>query len=168
MSIFNSQEEDNLVGKVNSHELSGNDYFSCIQCGKCVGTCPASKVSKNFNIRDINRRIKENDASLIADPAIWECFYCQSCVNICPRDNLDGYKTIIILRDLALKAGHGIWHMKRVIPVIEGFFEKGVLTDGDSWMDADALAEVKIINEKSGFIARCDELKKKMQECNES
>ena len=33
------------------------NLLQCISCGKCVGECPASKIS-NFNIRKIIQKIK--------------------------------------------------------------------------------------------------------------
>ena len=151
-----------LIEEIKVHPLSGNDYFSCIQCGRCVGSCPAAKVSENnFNIRIMNLRIMDDDRSLLEDEAIWDCFYCQTCVNLCPKNNLDGYKTILILRDLALEKGHGIQYMKNLIPIMKTFQEKGVLTDGEGWMDAEALEEVKQILEISGLNEKLRDLEKK-------
>ncbi|MFX0102843.1 MAG: 4Fe-4S dicluster domain-containing protein [Candidatus Hodarchaeota archaeon] len=157
-----SQDERNqMIKAIDDHPLSGNDYFACIQCGRCVGSCPAAKVSDYFNMRLINRRIIDGDESLLQDDSIWECFYCQACVNLCPKDNLDSFKTIIILRDLALRENHGIHHMRVILPFMEGFLEKGVLTGEESWLDEDALEEIKIINELTGMNLKIAELKEK-------
>jgi len=150
-----------IIKKIENHPLSGNDYFSCIQCGRCVGSCPAARVSENFNMRIINRRILDGDDSLLQDDTIWECFYCQACVNLCPKDNIDSFKTIIILRDLALEENHGVHHMRVILPFMEGFLEKGVLTSEESWLDEDALEEIKTINELTGMNRKIAELKEK-------
>ncbi len=150
-----------LIDTINSHPLSGTDYFACIQCGRCVGSCPAAQVNEKFNMRLINRRIIDNDWSIIEDEIIWDCFYCQACVNLCPRDNIDCYKTILILRDLALERGHGISHMKNVLPVMDMYLDKGVLADGPSWMDAGAVEEVKAILQATGLQERVEKLKAK-------
>ncbi|MHA1794013.1 MAG: 4Fe-4S dicluster domain-containing protein [Promethearchaeota archaeon] len=148
-----------LIEKINKHPLSGNNYFACMQCGRCVASCPAHKVNNKFNIRIINRRIMDGDMSLLSDEIIWDCFYCESCVNLCPRSNIDGYKTILILRDLALSEGHGLDHLKNVIPLMESYMEKGVITDGDSWLNDNAIKEIQKINELTGFNAKIKRLK---------
>lgn len=158
-----NDRDDSLIEKVNQHPLAGNDYFACIECGRCVGSCPAAKVSERFNIREFNRRIKKGDISLLDEEAIWDCFYCRTCVKLCPKDNIDGYKTIIILRDLALSQGKGIEHMKRVIPVIKQYIEKGVLTEGDTWLTPEALEEVRLINENTGLTAHVKGLENKLE-----
>ena len=153
-----------LVEAINRHPLAGTDYLSCIQCGRCVGSCPAAKVSPTFNMRLINKRIMEGDEHVIVEGDIWDCFYCQACVSLCPRDNIDSFKTIIILRDLALARGAGVGHMKRLLPVMRGYLEKGVLTDGESWMDPRAIDEVRKINGITGATARVERLEAQLRE----
>lgn len=157
-------DESPLIHEINQHPLAANDYFTCIQCGRCVGSCPATMVSEKFNMRVINRRILDGDLSLLEDDVIWDCFYCEACVNLCPRKNLDSYKTILILRDLALAKGYGIQHMTNILPLMKWYMEKGVLTQGKSWMDADAIDEVRKINEITGLNRRVLELESKLEE----
>ncbi|NMC05946.1 MAG: 4Fe-4S dicluster domain-containing protein [Candidatus Lokiarchaeota archaeon] len=150
-----------LLEAMNQHPLAGTDYLACIQCGRCVGSCPAAKVSRAspaFNMRVINKRIQEGDEQLLIEDAIWDCFYCQACVNLCPRDSIDPFKTIIILRDLALARGEGTKHLQKLLPVMRWYLEKGVLTDGESWMDPRAIAEVRRINSMTGATARVEQL----------
>ena len=153
-----------LVAAINQHPLAGTDYFSCIQCGRCVGSCPAAMVSPSFNMRIINKRIQEGDEHLLVEGDIWDCFYCQACVNLCPRDNIDSFKTIIILRDLALARGAGVEHLKRLLPVMRGYLDKGVLTDGESWMDPHAIDEVRQINVITGATKRVEQLEARLRE----
>jgi heterodisulfide reductase subunit C len=153
-----------LLEAINQHPLAGTDYLSCIQCGRCVGSCPAAKVSPSFNMRVINKRIQEGDEQMLGEGDIWDCFYCQACVNLCPRDNIDSFKTILILRDLALARGAGVEHLKKTLPVMRWYLEKGVLTDGDSWMDPHAIAEVRKINGITGATARVEQLEARLRE----
>lgn len=155
-----------LVRAIGAHPLSGTDYFSCIQCGRCVGACPAAIASPSFNMRVINKRVMEGDETLLSGDEIWDCFYCQACVSLCPRQNIDSFKTIIILRDLALARGHGLHHLARILPVMHQYMDKGVLTDGESWMDPDALEEVRRINEATGLPARVAGLASRGEEGN--
>ena len=149
-------DTSSLIARINKHPLAGTDYFSCIQCGRCVGSCPAATVSEKFNMRIINRRIMDGDETLLADETIWDCFYCHTCVNLCPRDNIDSYKTILILRDLALESGYGIHHMKNILPIMNSYLKKGVLVDESepSWMNLQAIEEVRWINSITGMTER--------------
>ena len=49
------------------------NIMQCIGCGKCVGECPASKIS-DFNIRRIIRKILRGDKSVLKDSDIWYCY----------------------------------------------------------------------------------------------
>ncbi len=153
-----------LLEAINQHPLAGTDYFACIQCGRCVGSCPAAKVSPSFNMRVINKRIQEGDEHLLIEGDIWDCFFCQACVDLCPRDNIDSFKTILILRDLALARGAGLEHLEKILPVMQGYLEKGVLTDGESWMDPQAIAEVRKINDITGATAKVGQLEARLRE----
>ncbi|MEX2683866.1 MAG: 4Fe-4S dicluster domain-containing protein [Candidatus Sigynarchaeota archaeon] len=152
-----------LVEAISQHPLASTDYLSCIQCGRCVGSCPAAIVSPTFNMRIINKRIQEDDEHLLVESDIWDCFYCQACVNLCPRDNIDSFKTIIILRDLALARGVGVEHLKRILPVVRWYLEKGVITEGASWMDSQAVDEVRQINEITGASKRVEQLEARLR-----
>jgi len=149
-------DKESLIARINKHPLAGTDYFSCIQCGRCVGSCPAATVSEKFNMRIINKRIMDGDESLLSEETIWDCFYCHTCVNLCPRDNIDSYKTILILRDLALESGHGIDHMKNILPIMDSYLKKGVIVDESepSWMSLQAIEEVRWINSITGMTER--------------
>jgi len=42
------------------------NIIQCISCGKCVGDCPAAKIS-NFNIRKIIGKVLRGDKSVLKD-----------------------------------------------------------------------------------------------------
>ena len=68
-SDWNWNFYEELVDDVDENK----NIIQCISCGKCVGDCPASKVS-NFNIRKIIGKVLRGDKSVLKDSDIWYCF----------------------------------------------------------------------------------------------
>ncbi|MCC6858799.1 MAG: 4Fe-4S dicluster domain-containing protein [Bryobacterales bacterium] len=60
--------------------------FSCIQCGKCSGTCPLS-IYMDYTPRRIINLVREgfrNEA--LSSKTIWLCASCYACAVHCPQD----------------------------------------------------------------------------------
>lgn len=57
--------------------------YTCIQCGKCTGGCPESKITP-LNVRLIVRKTQFRQD--ISGSQIWYCTSCGSCLIRCPRD----------------------------------------------------------------------------------
>jgi len=64
------------------------NIIQCIACGKCVGDCPASKVS-NFNSRKIIKKVLRGDKCVLKDSDIWHCYLCERCKRVCPKENIN-------------------------------------------------------------------------------
>ncbi|MHA1724098.1 MAG: 4Fe-4S dicluster domain-containing protein [Promethearchaeota archaeon] len=79
---------------------------ACISCGRCVGDCPATKIS-NFNIRKIITKILKGDKSVLKDPEMWYCFLCEKCKRLCPREGINIPLLILNLRNESFKKGYG-------------------------------------------------------------
>lgn len=82
------------------------NLIQCISCGKCVGDCPATKIS-NFNIRKIIRKVLRGDKSVLSDSDIWYCFLCERCKRVCPKKGINIPLLIINLRNESFKKGFG-------------------------------------------------------------
>jgi Fe-S oxidoreductase len=63
--------------------LSATNVLTCIQCGKCTGSCPESAKTP-FNIRLIVR--KQQFHREIEEAIPWYCTSCGACTLRCPRD----------------------------------------------------------------------------------
>jgi Fe-S oxidoreductase len=63
--------------------LLNTRVMTCIQCGKCTGSCPEAGKTP-FNIRMLVRK-KQFD-STIAEAIPWYCTSCGACTLRCPRD----------------------------------------------------------------------------------
>ncbi|MHA1194710.1 MAG: 4Fe-4S dicluster domain-containing protein [Promethearchaeota archaeon] len=106
------------------------NIVQCISCGKCVGDCPASKISK-FNIRKIIQKVLRGDKSVLKDSDIWYCFLCERCKRICPRDNINIPLLIINLRNESFKKGYGPRYndLRKYVEMSERFLTSGVVVE---------------------------------------
>ncbi|MGV9172029.1 MAG: 4Fe-4S dicluster domain-containing protein [Promethearchaeia archaeon] len=78
----------------------------CISCGRCVGDCPAAKIS-DFNSRKIIEKVLKGDKSVLKDSDIWYCFLCERCKRVCPKEGINIPLLIINLRNESFKQGFG-------------------------------------------------------------
>ena len=61
--------------------------FSCLECGKCTGTCPVSRQAGTFSPRlTLIRSIRNGDPSAFSTADLYSCLTCQQCDEICPSD----------------------------------------------------------------------------------
>ncbi|MFX1321552.1 MAG: 4Fe-4S dicluster domain-containing protein [Promethearchaeota archaeon] len=106
------------------------NIIQCISCGKCVGDCPASKVS-NFNIRKIISKVLRGDKSVLKDSDIWYCYLCERCKRICPKDNINIPLLVINLRNESFKKGYGPQYndLRKYVEMSERFLTSGVVVE---------------------------------------
>jgi len=104
--------------------------MQCISCGKCVGECPASKIS-NFNIRKIIRKVLRNDKSVLRDSDIWFCFLCERCIRVCPKEGINIPLLILNLRNESFKKGYGPKYndLRKYVEMAERFLTMGVVSE---------------------------------------
>ncbi|MFX1314314.1 MAG: 4Fe-4S dicluster domain-containing protein [Promethearchaeota archaeon] len=106
------------------------NIIQCISCGKCVGDCPASKVS-NFNIRKIITKVLQGDKSVLKDSDIWYCYLCERCKRVCPKDNINIPLLIINLRNESFKKGYGPRYndLRKYVEMAERFLTTGIVVE---------------------------------------
>ncbi|MFX1455025.1 MAG: 4Fe-4S dicluster domain-containing protein [Promethearchaeota archaeon] len=106
------------------------NIIQCFSCGKCVGGCPATKVSK-FNIRKIISKVLRGDKSVLKDSDIWYCYLCERCKRVCPKDNINIPLLIINLRNESFKKGFGPRYndLRKYVEMSERFLTKGVVVE---------------------------------------
>ncbi|MDD2777363.1 MAG: (Fe-S)-binding protein [Methanocellales archaeon] len=80
--------------------------YYCLECGKCTGSCPISRVNKGYSPRlTVEKALLGFDKELLADGGIWSCMTCNLCKDRCPS-NVDYTKFIRYARAEALKTGY--------------------------------------------------------------
>ncbi len=106
------------------------NIIQCISCGKCVGNCPAAKLS-NFNIRKIISKILKGDRSVLKDSDIWNCFLCEQCKRVCPKEGIDIPLLIINLRNESFKKGYGPKYndLNKYVEMAEHFLTNGTVLE---------------------------------------
>ena len=106
------------------------NIISCISCGKCVGDCPASKIS-NFNIRKIITKVLRGDKSVLKESDIWYCYLCERCKRVCPKDNINIPLLLINLRNESFKKGYGPRYndLRKYVEMSEKFLTNGTVLE---------------------------------------
>jgi heterodisulfide reductase subunit C len=124
------------------------NIIECISCGKCVGDCPAAKVS-NFNIRKIITKVLRGDKSVLKDSDIWYCYLCEKCKRVCPREGINIPLLIINLRNESFKKGFGPKYndLRKYVEMSERFLTSGVVVEeplGEA-LSAERINELNVI-----------------------
>ncbi|MBU0717235.1 MAG: 4Fe-4S dicluster domain-containing protein, partial [Planctomycetes bacterium] len=98
----------------------------CYQCGACVGDCPATTYSTDFNPRDIMLKVLYGlgEELLTEDSILWQCTNCYNCHERCPQE-VKPVEVIISLKNML--ADRGIYP-DAVAKIIEMFEETGRTT----------------------------------------
>jgi len=106
------------------------NIIQCISCGKCVGDCPAAKVS-TFNSRKIIQKVLRGDQSVLKDSDIWHCYLCERCKRVCPKENINIPLLIINLRNESFKRGYGPRYtdLRKYVEMSERFLTKGTVLE---------------------------------------
>jgi Fe-S oxidoreductase len=81
--------------------VQASKVLTCIQCGKCTGSCPESGRTP-FNVRMLVR--KKQFQSPIGEEMPWFCTSCGACTLRCPRD-VKPSEAIIELRSAFVEDG---------------------------------------------------------------
>lgn len=125
-SEWNWEFYEELVDDVEENK----NIIQCISCGKCVGDCPASKVS-NFNVRKVIAKVLRGDKSVLKDSDIWYCYLCERCKRVCPKENINIPLLIINLRNESFKKGYGPKYndLRKYVEMSERFLKTGVVLD---------------------------------------
>lgn len=70
-----------------SKEIKATNILSCLECGKCTGTCPVARYSSSFSPRILLIRSARNShPDAINDVDLWSCLTCGRCSEICPSE----------------------------------------------------------------------------------
>lgn len=120
----------------------------CIECGKCVGTCTAARVS-DFNSREIVQKVLEHDESVLKDESLWECFLCHYCWMICPKENMDLPALIFRLREISIEKGYAPEKLEGLTQWLDDFFKRGKIA-GPNQVSEERVGNLRTLGEDSG------------------
>lgn len=94
------EEEKTFIEKI--EKISGQNIYSCYQCGKCSAGCAFShKMDKTVNqiIQHIQMGQKEK---VLNANTMWVCASCLTCTVRCPR-NVDVAAVMEAIREIILR-----------------------------------------------------------------
>lgn len=67
-------------------ELSGENIYSCFQCGKCSAGCPFTD-EMDLLPNQVIRSVQQGNKKVLDSETPWICASCLSCEVDCPKDN---------------------------------------------------------------------------------
>ncbi|MCF7890050.1 4Fe-4S dicluster domain-containing protein [Candidatus Bipolaricaulota bacterium] len=97
MDLTNSDRD--LTAEV--EELSGENIFSCYQCGKCSAGCPFTEEMDQLP-NQVLRKVQMGDGSVLDSNTPWTCASCLSCEVDCPKGN-DVPAIMEAMREISLR-----------------------------------------------------------------
>ena len=98
--------------------------LSCVQCGICTSGCPAARFA-DYSPREISRRARDGDETLLEDDSVWLCSYCYTCQSRCPQGNSVAVINQII-RGMQVESGYGLKHVALFTAWAEQFYATGI------------------------------------------
>jgi heterodisulfide reductase subunit C len=126
----NEDWNDSLFKELIEDVEENRNLLECMSCGKCVGECPAAKIS-NFNIRKIIQKVLRGDRSVLKDSDIWYCFLCDKCRRLCPKEGINIPLLILNLRNESFKNGFGPRYndLTKYVEMADRFLTNGTVLD---------------------------------------
>ena len=64
------------------------EFYRCLQCAVCTGSCPSAQVVEGYNPRELILRymLYGEQEEVLVDPKIWACTTCHACQERCPHE----------------------------------------------------------------------------------
>jgi heterodisulfide reductase subunit B len=103
-----------------AEKVEGDLASYCYQCGACVGDCPATTYSQEFNPREIMLKVLYGlgEELLVPDSILWQCTNCYNCHERCPQ-GVKPVEVIIALKNMLADRGIYPENVAKVIKTFE-------------------------------------------------
>jgi Fe-S oxidoreductase len=120
------------------HILHQTRASLCLDCGKCTGSCPVSRVDVAYSPRKtIERVLAGRTEDLINDRYLWSCLTCGLCTARCPSD-VDYPAFVVAARIAARRAGvEGAYAHNAVMQQLMGIMAQSVNQNRTGWLTDD-------------------------------
>ena len=112
--------------------------YYCLDCGKCTGSCPVSRVNGTYSPRGtIESVLSGHPEELINHHHLWSCLTCGLCATRCPSD-VDYSAFVVAARIEARKVGvEGIYAHNAIMQQIMGIMGQPVQQNRIGWLTDD-------------------------------
>ena len=110
----------------------------CLDCGKCTGICPVSRVNPFYSPRSaVERVLTGRIENLIDDNYLWSCLTCRLCTTVCPSD-VDYPNFVLAVRSLARQADReGTYAHNAVMQQLMSIMGHDVQQNRTGWVTED-------------------------------
>jgi len=73
--------------EIDIKKIQETNAYSCLECGKCTGSCPVSRYSQTFSPRQIlTGSLRNTHPAAFSMTDLWSCLTCKRCDEVCPSD----------------------------------------------------------------------------------
>ena len=116
----------------------------CLDCGKCTGSCPVSRVDVTYSPRStIERVLAGRPEALINDQHLWSCLTCGLCTTRCPSD-VDYPAFVVAARVEARKTGaEGVYAHNAIMQQLMGIMGQATQQNRTGWLTDDLQTATK-------------------------
>jgi len=116
----------------------------CLDCGKCTGSCPVSRVDVTYSPRStIERVLAGRPEDLINDRHLWSCLTCGLCTTRCPSD-VDYPAFVVAARIEARQANQeGTYAHNAVMQQLMSIMAQSVRQKRTGWVTDDLQTETR-------------------------
>ena len=110
----------------------------CLDCGKCTGVCPISRVDATYSPRStIERVLAGRPEKLINDRHLWACLTCRMCTTRCPSD-VDYPAFVVAARVKARHANvEGVYAHNAIMQQLMGIMGQATQQNRTGWLTDD-------------------------------
>jgi Fe-S oxidoreductase len=110
----------------------------CLDCGKCTGSCPVTRIDVTYSPRGtIERVLARRPEELIHDEHLWACLTCGLCTTRCPS-NVDYPAFVIAARAEARKAAvEGTVAHSGIMQELMGIMGQPIRQNRTGWLTDD-------------------------------